>query len=114
MSWGRWISSQPDYFLGQEKLRRKFKKVGFLKIRHHDTNHQAVVATLYSGSKKKMRPYRRRRQRFPLRLPRVGPQSEKEDMFKELKGMCEEMPPREQPTNTWILAETWALIDHQG
>ena len=36
---GRWISSQPDYFMARAGDKRHFRWVGFKSPRHHDSDH---------------------------------------------------------------------------
>ncbi len=47
---GRWVSSQCDYFLGREIDRRRFCSIGLWIPSHHDSDHRAIVAKIYSGS----------------------------------------------------------------
>ena len=81
---GRWVSSQCDYFLGREIDRRRFCSIGLWMPSHHDSDHRAIVAKIYSGSEKRMKAYQRRRHHFPTKLPR-GPQGELETLFEELR-----------------------------
>ena len=80
----------------------------------HNTDHRAVVARFCGGNLAELADYRKQRQRFLLRLPKVGPQGELETAFEELLATVETPPPRERPTNSWILLQTWALIDHRA
>ncbi len=58
MRWGgRWVSSQRDYFLGREINRRRFCSVALRMPCHHDSDHCAVVAKIYSGAEKKLKAY---------------------------------------------------------
>ena len=61
-----------------------------------------------------MLAYRRRRQRFPMQLPRFGPRSEMEAQFEELQHAIVPPPARERPENQWISEQTWALIDNRA
>ncbi len=77
---------------------------------HHDSDHRAIVAKIYSGAEKKLKAYQRRFSKFPIRLPR-GPQGKLETLFEEL---CLDVAPpleRERPKNQWISDSTWVLID---
>jgi hypothetical protein len=108
---GRWVSFQCDYFLGREIDRRRFCSIGLWIPSHHDSDHCAIVAKIYSGSEKKMKAYRRRHHHFPIKLPR-GPQGELEPLFEEL---CSDVAPplvRERPTNQLISDSTWVLVNH--
>ncbi len=64
---GRTHYSQLDYILVREGDVRRFRRVGFWCPRCHDSDRQAVVATIQMG-RKWLRVYWRRRQQFPLRL----------------------------------------------
>ena len=72
---GRWVSSQPDCVLARKGDRGLFQNVSIKRPRHHDSDHRAVVATIYAGSSRQIRGYRKRRGRFPVRLQRVGPRT---------------------------------------
>ena len=106
---GRWISSQLDYVLARMGDRRRFKKVALCDPWYSNSDHRAVVATLWAGSQRKMSNYRRRHCRFPLRRP-AGPLTPTETMFEELKASIEVPPPRERPANRWISDRTWRLV----
>jgi hypothetical protein len=80
---GRWVSSQCDYFLGREIDRRRFCNISLRMPSHHDSDHHAINAKIYSGAKKEMKAYRQWRLRFPIKLP-CGPQGELENLFEEL------------------------------
>mmetsp|Transcript_9384 Transcript_9384/g.21171 ORF Transcript_9384/g.21171 Transcript_9384/m.21171 type:complete len:118 (+) Transcript_9384:429-782(+) len=47
-----------------------------------------------------LKAYRRRHHRFPIRLPKYGPQTEMEYRFKELQSNCIAPPPRVSKSNT--------------
>ena len=36
---GRWVSSQPDYILGRGTTRRRFRRIGFRRPCHHNSDH---------------------------------------------------------------------------
>ena len=79
--------------------------------RHHASDHRAVIATVYTGSGRRLKRYRRRRSRFPIRLQKRGPRTHAEQLFEELKVECGPPPIRERTINSWIQPETWALVD---
>ena len=108
---GRRVSSQPDYFLAREEDRRDFRGVTAMSPRHHVSDHRAVIATVYTGSGRRLQRYRRRRSRFPIRLQKRGPRTHAEQLFEELKVECGPPPIRERTINSWIQPETWALVD---
>ncbi len=54
---GKWCSSQCDYFLGREIVRRRFRSVALRMPCHHDSDHCTVVAKIYSGAEKKLKAY---------------------------------------------------------
>ncbi len=107
---GRWVSSQCDFFLGRENDRRRFHSIGLRIPSHHDSDHHAIVAKIYSGSEKKMKAYQKRRHHFPIKLPR-GPQGELESLFEELHS--EVAPPRsgkDPQINGFLTAHGCSLI----
>ena len=109
---GRWVSSKPDYFLAREGDRRRFRRVVLRRPRHHDSDHRAIVAVFYAGNKKKMKVYRKKHCRFPLRVQH--PLGELETIFEELKASIEPSGPRNTKANSWISENTWALVDHRA
>ena len=111
---GRVISSRPDYFLAREKDRCRFQNVAFRMPRHHDSDHRAIVATLYARGPRKLKQYRRRRSRFPVRLQRWGPRTEMETMFEVLQTSVEAPVARESRKNNWISKATWELVDNRA
>ncbi len=52
--------------------------------RHHDTDHRAIVATFCAGLLRKFSMYRKRRERFPVRLPQNRPRTEGGALFEGL------------------------------
>ena len=79
--------------------------------RHNHTDHQAIVVRVWKGNKRRLDRYRRRRQRFPVSLPRYGPRSESETLVGELDDTVEKPDPKAKPSNKWIRSSTWSLID---
>ena len=108
---GRFVSSTCDYLMARGPCRKKFRRVRLVNLRHHYSDHRAIVARLYSGAAGEMKTYRKARQRCPLRLPRVGPMRELEGAFNDLQLGCDPPPPRERPANKWTSDDTWLLID---
>ena len=108
---GRWLSSQPDYFLARAGDRMNFKGLLVRSPRHHDSDHRAVVATFYTGSRRRMAGYKRCRCRFPLRMQKTGSRTHSEQIFEDLKRTCEPPPPRQCRENNWIQPATWAMVD---
>jgi len=86
---GKMHYSQPDYVMVRERVRRRFRKVGFRWPRYHDLDHRAVVATIKSGERR-LTEYRKKRQEFPLQLPPVEQQDNLTRAFKALKVTCVE------------------------
>ena len=110
---GRWVKSHPDHFLSKEGTRRIFQNVALRRPHHHNTDHWAMVATLFGGSIWKMKAYQRRRQSFPIQLTRGGPQIEMESIFKELKNSVGKPPIRKRLANKWIFDHTWAFLENE-
>jgi hypothetical protein len=75
---GRCTSSQCDYFLGRETVRRRFRRVSVRMPRYH-SDHRALVAVIYAERGGELKRYRRRTQRFPLSLPR-GPRTQLDEL----------------------------------
>ena len=82
--------------------------------RHSNSDHRAIIAEVYSDRPKKLKAYRRGRQRFPMRIPKVGPRNKMEAAFEELQSNCIKPPPRQAKSNAWISEETWQIIDHRA
>jgi len=84
--------------------RRNFRSVDVHSPRHHVSDHRAVVAIIYAGSRRRMVSYKRRRCRFPLWLSKTGPctHTHSEHIVEELKLACEPPPPQERRENKWI------------
>ena len=47
----RWLRSKPDYVLTQEKDRRRLRSCRWLLVRHHDSDHHALVLRIQSNPK---------------------------------------------------------------
>ena len=46
---GRWVVSHLDYFMGSPRTRKMIRKVRLRKLRHHNTDHRATIATFWGG-----------------------------------------------------------------
>ena len=110
---GQRVSSHPDYSLTQEQDWRRFQNVVLQRLPNHDSKHWAVVTTFYSGTKQKIQLYLKGHQQFPLKFPQYAPQIEIESMFEEFRSSCGELPVRKRPANTWILQDTWKLVNQR-
>jgi hypothetical protein len=109
----RWISTQCDYFLGRVTDRRKYRSIWLRIPNHHDSDHRAIVTNICVGNATKMVAYRKQMDKFPVKLPR-GPQDELCTLFEELQLNVVAPPKQVQPCNSWINAQTWALIDKRA
>ena len=109
----RWISSQCDYFLGWATNCRKYCSVQLCIPNCHDSDHHSIVTNICVGSKTKMAAYRKRRAKFPIKLPR-GPLDELCSLYEKLQPNVMAPPKRAQPRNSWISAPTWALINKRA
>ena len=102
-----------DYILGRD--RRRFRSIRLKDPPTYSTDHLMVVGQLMSKPLGANRSYLRKRQRYPLPAPTVGPDSPLVDrLFQELK---EAMPRPTRPTrrrNAWISDATWRLIDQKS
>jgi hypothetical protein len=52
-----WCYSQPDYFLGNERITKRLRRVAFCSPRYHNLDHWAVVATFWGGSTRRLKSY---------------------------------------------------------
>jgi len=111
---GRLYSTKPDYFLSEPDMRRRFRNVSLRKLRHHATDHRAIVGRLWGGNQKWLDKYRRNVGKCPFRLPRTAPYTLQEHLFQELKATVEKKAIRASPRNQWISQETWALVDRRA
>ena len=107
---GRWYHSQPDYCLARARDIGQFRNVAFRQPRIHDSDHQAVVASISRGRKGRLKKYQRRRQKFSLTLLPVEEQDGVTRAFGELRKTCVEGERRAGKHGDWILSETWHLI----
>ena len=89
------------------------KGVGFKTPRYLDSDHRAVVAKVWVGGQRKLREYRRVRQRFPLTLA-VGPQDEDTTTFALLAAKCIEPKSKAPKGKDWVREGTWTLIPKQA
>ena len=111
---GRWISFHPGYFLCPRTHQSRFKKVGLRTPRHSHSDQWAIVAQIYGGNLKRLKAYRSRQSRFPIRMPRYGPRTEPECLFEELQAKCPKPSKKDRIRSHWILEETWKLVDHRA
>jgi hypothetical protein len=88
---------------------RRLVKVGFRWPRYHDSDPQAVVATIKSGGRR-LKEYRTKRQKFPLRLPPVEQQDGLTQAFEALKATCAEPTMTKAHWRDWMSDSTWLLI----
>ena len=109
---GRLYSTKPDYFLSEPGIR--FRNVSLRKLRHHATDHRAIVGRLRGGSKKRLDTYRRKVGRCPFQLPCTSPHSLQETLFQQLKACIEKKAARASPRNQWISQDTWTLVDRRA
>jgi hypothetical protein len=81
----RWVSSQCDYILGRATdLGRWIRRVSIRTPFCHDSDHRAIVAEICAGGGREMKRYRKKYQRFPLKIPR-GPLAELVSKYEELR-----------------------------
>jgi len=100
---------QPDYVMACEWDCRRFWNVGFRWPRYHNSDHQAVVATIKSG-RRQLKEYRRKRQEFPLQLPPMEQQDELTRAFEALRVTCKEPEMTKAHWRDWMSDSTWLLI----
>lgn len=109
-----WISTKPDYFLGRLESRKRIRSVKLRRLRHHSTDHRAIIATIWSGRREWMSRYRRKVGRNPLLSQLVRPLSEAEELVERLRNTIPKQTQRERLQNSWISPETWALVDRRA
>ena len=63
------------------------------------------------GDSKWLKRYRKRRSRFPIRLPRMGPHTKMDAGFQVLNETVIVPGPREYQSNDLISKGTWMLLD---
>jgi hypothetical protein len=107
-----WCYSQPDYFLGNERITKRLRRVTFCLPRYQDLDHQAVVATFWGGSTCWLNSYQCDRQCFPLKLSQ-GEETEQTKAFSRLVAECVKPKLCKQQGNDWISDKTWALVGQQ-
>ena len=110
--WTWW--QRRDYVMAREGDMKAFWNVASWRLGYHDKDHQAVVAAISKGRKGRLKNYRRSRQKFHLQLPPVELQDGVTEIFRELRGECNEKDPVSCLWNNWISKEIWGLIAHQA
>ncbi len=106
---GEWCYSQPDYFLGNEPITKRLRRVAFCLQWYHYSNHWAVVATFWGGSACRLKSYQCNRQCFPLKLAQ-GEETELAQTFSSLVAECITPKLHKWQGNDWISDKTWALV----
>ncbi len=104
-----WYYSQPDYFLGNECITKRLRRVAFCSPRYHNLDHWAVVATFWGGSARWLKSYQHDQQCFPLKLSR-GEETEQTKTFSCLVAECVKPELCRRQGNDWISDKTWALV----
>ena len=109
---GRWVSSKPDYLLATPRARKRLRVARPRQLRHHATDHRAIVAKIWvRGGRKRMETYRRKARRNPLLRGLRKPLRQSEMLFEELRSTIARREQRSHPRNSWISERTWALVD---
>ena len=102
-----------DYILAPE--RRRMQCVVLRDPAHFSTDHLMVMGKLTSKTFRANRRYLRRRTRFPLQAPQVGPTSPFPDrQFQKLKEASEQARGETRSRPHWISEATWALVDRRS
>jgi hypothetical protein len=110
MQMGReWCYSQPDYFLGNERITKRLRRVAFHSPWFHDSDHWAVITTFWGGCARGLKSYQRDQQCFPLELSQ-GEETEHTKTFSHLVAECLKSKLRKRHGNDWISDRTWALV----
>jgi hypothetical protein len=107
-----WCYLQPDYFLGNERITKRLRRVAFCLPQYHDLDHRAVVATFWGGSTCWLKSYQCNQQPFPLQLSQ-GEKIEQTKTFSCLVAECVKPKLCKWQGNDWISDKTWALVGQQ-
>ncbi|HEY9815724.1 MAG TPA: endonuclease/exonuclease/phosphatase family protein, partial [Candidatus Obscuribacterales bacterium] len=109
---GQWINSRCDYILGTD--RRIWQNVSIRDPRNFDSDHYMVIGKLLSAPMTGNRRYLLGRRRFPLKLPKWGPQSRADALFQALQEM--KTPPQRvnRLKKPWVSEATWKLVDQKA
>ena len=105
------IKSKPDYFLMRGKDRGRVRRCRWIRPRHHNSDHRALVMQLRARPGG-VRRYTDERKRLPVPPPR--PMTEGDTMLEELVDTLEAPGKRDRPDHEWIRGGTWALIDERA
>jgi hypothetical protein len=93
---------------------RHFRNVAFRQPRIHNSDHQAIVTSIWKGKVGKLKQYRKSPQTFPLQLPPVEEQDAQTRLFGELRATCKDDAPTRQKRSDWISEQSWWLIAHRA
>ena len=77
----------------------------------HNSDHFIVMGCLHGEFPREHSCYIRRRMRLPLQLPGHQTRTWTEHIFAELRHAVPNLDKRVARHNSWILEETWRLID---
>ena len=92
------IRSELDYFFMPEDIKKRVCRMGIRKPRHHHSDHRAVVTVFRGRDGGRLASYRKERRQCPLRRP-VGPLSQLETDFEDLKAAYQPIPRQERRYN---------------
>ena len=107
MLWnGREVRSRTDYILGTD--RRLFRNVAVRDPRHN-LEHYMVQGCLPSAPLTEHKRYLGGGKRWPVRLPLKPTRTDQ--LFAALRRAVPKAQPREARQNSWILEETWRLVN---
>ena len=101
-------SSQTDYILGSDC--RIFRNVAVRYLRHN-SDHFMVMGCLRGASPREHYCYLEQRTRLPLTLPGGWTRTRVNKIFSKLRRAVSKRDNRAAPHNSWILHDTWRLIN---
>ena len=101
--------SQPDYIFASGGDAMQIWNVGFRWPQYHNSDHQAVIATIRTG-KRQLTVYWSKRQKIPLQLPPQELWDDLTNAFEGLKATCEEPMTAKHHWRDWMSDCTWLLI----
>ena len=106
------MRGKPDYALVRARDRRRVRSCRWVAMRHHDSDHRALILRVESDPAGVKRYDKARRTPPAPPLPR--PLAQGDAMFEELVDTLEKPPAKERQENAWVQMGTWTLVDRRA